>query len=217
MKAFIMAQGQGSRWEKSRKFTDEPPCEYKQALPITEDLNLISRTIRQFKFCDPLVICAGDMRKYLPEGTPIMSLREPTRCLLHGIWDTKGEWKDYDRLLFLLGDVAFSNQAVEEILDYDGKFAFFGRLGENKVTGKEAREIFAISVWWKEFEAFERRLARLYFGDKGEKLWDYFWEYAPTFIDIDDYTDDTDSLLAYNRFWPKMKEAIIKDDENYEA
>ena len=89
---FIMAQGKGSRWSRDSRTIIENPCEYKQVLSITDEENLISRTIRQFHY-DPMikVICTGEFSQYLPDGTEIESFREPIQPILHGIWNTKKE------------------------------------------------------------------------------------------------------------------------------
>jgi len=212
MRIFVMAQGKGSRWDRGRWYHDVLPCEYKQVLPITEDLNLITRTIRQFKFFDPKIICKGEFYRYLPEGTEIESFREPTGPIMKGIWNLKHKWDNWNRILILLGDVAFSNDAVTTILDHNSDLTLFGRLGENRVTGKEAREIFALTFAWNRYKQVAKNMERLW-KSGANKLWDYYETYNPYFVEIDDYTDDVDDLLAYQKFWPKMKEEIIKDDE----
>ena len=210
---FIMAQGHGSRWLRDARTTIESPCEYKQVLPITDDENLISRTIRQLDY-DPLikVICAGEFYPYLPEGTEIESFREPIQPILHGIWNTKQEWESYDRVIIILGDVAFSNLAIIRILINRQELALFGRLGANPITGKEAGEIFALSIYPDKYMEVICRLKDLWQSGK-QKIWDYYNEYGADFVEINDYTDDVDSLEAYVQFWPKMKEKILEDDE----
>ena len=209
---FIMAQGRGSRWSRDSRTIIENPCEYKQVLSITKTENLISRTIRQLGH-DPLikVICAGEFSSYLPKGTEIESFREPIQPILHGIWNTKREWGFYDRILIILGDVAFSNFAMGIILRNSANLTIFGRMRGNKTTGKEAREIFALSIRPDKYVEVIDNLNTLWKLGK-EKLWDYYETYRPNFVEIDDYTDDIDSLEAYIQFWPVMKENIIEDD-----
>lgn len=213
MKIFVMAQGEGSRWVEDReRGIIAPEYEFKQVLPITEELNLISRTLKQFQYWNTTVICSDEMLKYLPDGTITYPLKDPVGCLLYGMWSLKPFWDSYDSIIYLLGDVAYSHYAVYRIISCSEDLTFFGRLGSNKVTGKEAREVFAVSVGRSRHEEFESNLASL-FEDGKAKLWDYYEEYSPNFVEIDDYTDDTDSIPAYDKFWDKLQESIRKDDE----
>lgn len=212
---FIMAQGRGSRWSRDSRTTIESPCEYKQVLSITSDENLISRTIRQLRYDSLIkVICSEDFAKYLPKGTEIESFREPVQPILHGIWNTKREWAYYDRILIILGDVAFSNIGIKKIFVDNQEMSLFGRFGSNPITGKEAREIFAVSIRRNKYVEAVNNFSTLWKSGK-EKLWDYYGMYKSSLVEINDYTDDIDSLEAYVQFWPIMKEKIIEDDSRY--
>jgi len=217
---FVMAQGKGTRWLRNDRTTIENPCEYKQIIPITEDENLICRTIRQLgKDANIKVICNEEFSNYLPVDIEIESFKEPIQPILHGIWSTKKEWINYDSVLIILGDVAFSNSGMQKILnanknlrDNKDNVTIFGRLGNNKISEKEAREIFAVSILPPKYVEVKNNMAVLWeIGH--QKLWDYYKIFDPKFIEIDDYTDDVDSLEAYVKFWPKMLEKILEDDK----
>ncbi len=147
MKIYILAQGQGSRWmvDDGRNMSIELPSEYKQLTPLGNE-TIITRTIRQVFEYDPIVIASGDFVPYIKHlDVKFRSFREPTGCILEGICKTKNEWRGHD-VIFLLGDVIYSNKAIETIFGSANYTGFFGRKSPNKVTGKKASEIFALRI-----------------------------------------------------------------------
>ena len=233
VKIYILAQGRGSRWkeELGRNLTIDLPSEYKQLIPIGDGEVLINRTNRQIwqsysnnpivgqSVSDVTVIAPSDFVQYMPSWVKFRSFHEPTGCILEGICRTKKEWEGH-RVVFLLGDVVYSNRMIREIFSNTDTVSFFGREGANVFTGKEASEIFAFSFnediitqlnIWNEmrFLWFTKQIKA--------KLWhlrDDMPSISFAFRKVfDDYTDDIDSPEEYNLFYEKLKESALADDE----
>lgn len=215
-----MAQGKGSRWEVDR--TRNPidlPCDFKQLIPLGNE-TVITRTIRQLQGERITVVAKyGDFSFHLPPGIAIQELREPTGTILRGIWKIAGLWSA-DRIIILLGDVVYSNAMIDLILSDKKPFSFYGRLGANQVTGKQAPELFGINFLRDNRIAICRTLKSLWYPEKQNrevKLWDLYRE-----LDSYDYlreiggdwSDDTDSIEAYQQFFPKLMMSAIGDDYN---
>ncbi len=223
MKIYILAQGQGSRWryDSHRVREIDLPSEYKQLLPIGKGEVLIQRTIRQIgesiDELDVTLIAPGDFLLYpYPEWMKFQSFREPTGCILEGICRTKNEWAG-ERVLFLLGDVIYSNRMMKEIINNRDTVSFFGRKGKNVFTDKEASEIFAFGfndtqimqdVLWQE-------MRHLWFRREIDaKLWTLLSYLKLSIVEVEnDYTDDVDSPEEYEQFYEKLKELALEDDE----
>jgi len=224
MKIYILAQGQGSRWryDSHRVREIDLPSEYKQLLPIGNGEVLIQRTIRQISEAwnirtpiDLTLIAPGDFLLYpFPEWMKFHSFREPTGCILEGICRTKKEWKD-NRVLFLLGDVIYSNRMMKEIISNNDTVSFFGREYANPFTDKRAGEIFSFGCsndlmiqnhQW-------RMMREIWFHKKiNAKLWHFYHPDELRILD-NDYTDDVDSPEEYEQFYEKLKELALEDDE----
>ena len=131
------------------------------------------------------------------------------------MWITKEMWLTDSRIVFLLGDVVYSNNAIREILSENSNF--FGRLTGNKFTGKEAKEIFAFSFsagydvqcYWRD------SMKRLWQKNKSAKLWNLSLveEAITNFFVIEDYTDDIDSPQEYDQFYETLERLALEDDK----
>jgi len=229
MKVLILAQGTGSRWNINLRGLTVP-SEYKQLIPYKSGETLLGRTIRQVKSHGieyPIVIAnCGD---FVHLDAPIRELREPTGSIIHGILSLRNYWMTNEKIVFVLGDVVFSNIMLSLVVnqELDG-ISFYGRKGGNEVTGKEAKEIFALKVCGsvQVRENFYRHLMMLRDDTSAPnklKLWDlYHWlkiERAnAVFLTVDkDYTDDIDSPKHYELFWDKLEEAVVEDDSKHRS
>jgi len=208
-----MADGLGSRWFDGR--SNPPP--YKQLLPINK-IPLIERTYNQVKSYDVdniYLICPGTFAHYLSEGLPMQSLgykEGKARPILDGILKTQLLWSD--RTIVLLGDVCFSNSAINLLLTSGMDYFILGRKGENKISGKRAGELFALSFFEdRQSEVVKQLISVLNSG--GKKLWDLYNAFPITLYETCDSTDDTDSPEAYLQFWPAIKSSAMRDDERW--
>jgi len=215
---FIMAQGAGSRWEIDKHNNWYPPADYKQLVPIGDE-TIITRTIRQFTPNEMAVIAHGDVfYPVILNKAYIMTFQGDVGTIIRGLWMTNEFWREDQQIVFLLGDVVFSNDLVEQILskEHYTTATIFGRTGSNPVTRKRAKEIFALVIpsgaeshnfWRQEFRSF-------WVNHFGEKLWDFYSINYPEldFVEINDYSDDVDSPQEYQQFYPRLQEATVNDD-----
>jgi len=218
MKIYLMAQGKGSRWEwnKGRK-----SAKYKQLVKVGDE-PLIVRTLRQLQDrgeTNTLVIADGDFFPKVKEYAMLQTNPEPVGTINEGILSLYRGWTEEKQSVFLLGDVVFSNQALDTILQSNRSFAIFGRKGRNKYTSKVASEIFAVSVrgskvkWLKELLMILKR-------KEAPKLWDMYdvvkYQQPNPMIKIDDYTDDVDSPGEYQEWFKTLEKLALEDDANWQ-
>jgi len=204
-----MAQGEGSRW-REHTYVDLP-SKFKQLTPLGDE-TIITRTLRQIKSCpDVTVIADGYFAAYMPQDVKLVYFRTPG-SLLFGIWQTT-KWMDFhSRNIILLGDVVYSNSLIEDILADKKEYRIYGRDTGNPVTGKKAKELFALEIApYNYLSLLDRDIEICLKRNKNARLWDLQNEVkSPLYVD--DYTDDLDSPEEYNQFWNKLKAAALKDD-----
>jgi hypothetical protein len=209
MKIFIMAQGKGSRWDHNIPNV----ANYKQLLQINDKETIIQRTIRQFARYNPTVVANEDFAPFVPI---LQSLHEPTGTINEGILSLNKHWNNVGYTTILLGDVVFSNDAVNTIINCNYDFTIFCRLGANTLTGKSAREIFGLKFNHLKISWMIRLLMTLK-DEQAPKLWNMYEKLVgllPSPIEIiDDYTDDVDSIEEYNARFSKLKKLVKEDDE----
>jgi len=174
---------------------------------------LICRTIRQIDKMDTVVVAPEVFREYVGVLVTTIGYRDgQERPLLDGILKTQDFWGD-ERTVILLGDVVFSNKAIETIFELNYPYFIFGRNGSNQVTGKEAGELFAFSFSSGYYDRVIDKIEGLLKNNK-KKLWDLLRSdrAIPLIQILGDYTDDTDSPQSYEQFWSKLENAAITDD-----
>lgn len=207
-----MAHGAGSRWQGM----DVP----KQLIPIgREKYPVVGRTMRQFPL-EPLTHLVAPPEVYAYVSNYIykpLTFREPG-SLVRGIWLCGRDCNfALQNVLFLLGDVIFSNKMVHTILTAEMDVPrLFGRIGANQVTGKEASELFALSVPQQFVKDFFWEIMRLWedcaFKKQTCRLWDLHYEFHLDLTTLKgDYTDDIDSPQEYEQFYKKLNQAVIGD------
>ena len=200
-----MADGLGSRWDHSE-------VKYKQLIDVN-GTPLICRTLKQLEpHNHNIIVVAPDYFKNILLHTltiTTLGYREgEKRPLLDGILRTKDWWTDITYIL--LGDVIYSNAAIECLFSVDFPSWILGRTKKNKITGKAAGELFALV--FDRTIPIQDQLKELLSGPACTgKLWDYYFGYLPPIIELNDYTDDIDSPQAYEQFYPAMLEAVKGD------
>jgi hypothetical protein len=188
-----MADGLGSRW-------NHPEVQYKQLIDIN-GTPLVIRTINQLANHNIILVAPEYFESVIPENVALTSLGyrdNEKRPLLDGILRTKKWWTDITYIL--LGDVVYSNAAIECLFNIDFDSWVLGRTKPNKIIGKQAGELFSL-VFSPEKEDIEKNLKTALSkpGCTG-KLWDYYFSYQPPLLELNDYTDDIDSPEAYEQF-----------------
>lgn len=206
----ILAGGAGSRWNN---YLEIP----KHLVTINDEI-LLHRTVRQIKdHCSKIYIVAPDSDHYKIKGT---ELYVPTTNIENKFLSSKELWSKTGRTVVLFGDVFYTDQAINTIYSYPCKrWKVFGRYGISRFTKKRYGELFAQSFWPEHLPKHEAAL--LYIKDLKEKGiikraigWEHYRAmsgatgakvsrhvlYEPTFVEINDWTDDFDTPEEYERF-----------------
>lgn len=230
MIAFILAQGENSRWRarngKVKLVGEFPP--YKHMIPMGKyGAPNIARTkimMRTHGYIGDLVSIA---RHEASAGGNNAELGEPTGPILQTVAMCA---PSPGRIIILLGDVVYSHSLIDAILDDMAKVRFYGRIGPNKVTKKQVSEIFALAIEdeWKErvvkaCEGLIRRgglsvdpkLWHLYFHLNGidiDEVPEDKYINEDMFYHVDDYTDDIDSVEEFSEFYMSLNTEAAHDD-----
>lgn len=125
MKALIFCAGEAERWR-------HPEGVGKHWVEIDGE-PLLVRTLRQLKSraIDPVVVCRAGFK--VPVGEECFQLVGPVDTLCADILRTEPLWTD--RTWVLLGDVFFTDELLDQMLDYQQGLHFFGRFGASPRTG----------------------------------------------------------------------------------
>lgn len=212
---YILAQGKGTRWSDGmrvgRKF--DYPSEYKHLIPINGTPNLVRTTqiLKDNEQHSYLVVAENEMVAAGNYDFPVFTLTSPGN-ILDGIQQLLLTSQEDD--IYLLGDVIFSRKLLSSILSHtETSYSLWGRKDRNEFIGKEAGEIFALTVCqaWKPL-VFEQLK---YLKHLATKLWGFYNHemYAGEFRNVDDWTDDIDSPEHYEQFYEKINEFAKADDE----
>ena len=217
-----MAQGQGSRWAGGQS---------KCLAPINGE-PMVARIVRQLHEHGQLdVTIIGSKAEFAPHvEADIYEVDHPSPELCYGIKDTSHLWLGADRVAILLGDTVYSQYAIEAILSDTEPIRVFGRMGENKVTGKPFDErvalVFDVLDWGMTIlhainlilamPHCTRALKSLYHELIGAPCGRRDLPFVCFEDDIlfelgDDYTDDIDSLEEYERCKGSLEAAIIAE------
>jgi len=212
MKILVMCQGKNSRWADDLRNDYHAPCDYKQLVPVN-GVPLICRTLEQVRGVSNVVII-GHGNIYRDYHNQVHTLRDPSGDLIEGILRTTNHWENETDVLYLLGDVLYSNYAILTILSLlyiTSPLTLYGRLSGNYYTGKTAKEIFALHVNPSD-SAYD--LLRSVSKDKDgkAKLWDVYSR-TGRIVPIADYTDDIDSPQEYKLFFKELERRAYLDDK----
>lgn len=198
MRVLIACAGRSPKWQG-----DRPPH-----LAVVDGLPLLERTVGQVRrWTDDVHVTAppGDFR-YRASGATVHG-RSPD--LPSEYASTRDLWSDTARTVLLLGDVYWTDAAINRVLSCaDPDFRVFGRYGPSKITGTPYGEIFAASFWPDQHIDLDRHLHVVHLARaqgtvtrppgwmllrswQGTPLGKHVVR-RPPFCDIDDETDDLD-------------------------
>lgn len=135
-------------------------------------------------------------------------------------------WNEKGRTIVLYGDVYFSDNAMKTIATSDIKeWTLFARYGESFITGTKWGECFAQSFYPDSISLHEENLYRIADLKKKGYLnrcggWEHYRAMiglnngllnshvkGSNFVEIDDWTDDFDYPIDYERFLSRRKKA----------
>jgi hypothetical protein len=197
VRAIILADGPAKRWNHPTP---------KHLITLNDEV-LLHRTVRQLKSraVTDLWVTSHDVRY---EITGVNRFEpENNEFQIDQFYACSPLWRHHGPVVFLYGDVYFSEAAMDTILgSITNSYLYFQRTHGSKVTGKIWKEGFAMKV--ANTELFYHALATLrhlivtraiehahhqvqgYLEGNGTG---HYWGLGPHGIEIDDETDDFDS------------------------
>ena len=203
MQVFILAAGDGERWGNHLGVS-------KQLIKFA-NITLLDRIQKQvIKYKPSSIHIVTRTLSCMPQRPEDIRL-DTTGYIAQTIALTSHSWGGHN--IFLLGDVFYSQDAIRKIFEYSGDFTFFGRssgsslvnCGHGELFGmvlKSNRIIFFNELLLKTKEAFHK-------GYPGN-LWNMHHICSgiqlglrnigsSNLIEIDDYTNDIDTPVDYER------------------
>lgn len=182
---------------------------------------LIVRTIEQIHpYVDEVYVTIPDTRDYEKYMRALMDIpvhifTRMDRAYYNEYDSTKTLWNNNGRTILMLGDVIFSDNAIQALVTYDGEFKVFGRHGASDVTGTPYGEIFAVSWTYRKNVELVKAVAAVrhaYLTNHTKKCdgWRILrymqggnlnrHRVDPKYFhEINDYTDDFDKPEDYDR------------------
>jgi hypothetical protein len=206
-RALILCAGKASRWNN---FLGVP----KQLAPVHGEtiLDRCVRLLREQGIQDIHIVTHDE--RFRVAGCGVF----PPRCCemtMDSFLSTKALWAE--RTLVLLGDVWFSEAAMQRIVSSPGRIALFGRPNFSRYTGCARPEMFGFAFAGAAADEVRRsaEAARHYrgYGATPGKLWSFYYcitgprlrmwlTEREIFQVIDDFTNDFDSAMDY-RWWTR--------------
>jgi len=213
-----MAQGDQHRIQ--HLLTPPAMPSFKQLLRISDSETIFSRTCRQLFAAGVDQVSAVAhwhsewIRACVDGRIPFLSQDDPGGSVVGAIHHYQNLWGD--SVLIVLGDVVFSNQAIQIMVGQGPRTSeFFGRQeAANPVTGKVHPEIFALRIVKDHHATFLgatseptwRRHPDTKLHDLRMKLFGII-----QFFEISDYTDDVDTEEDYVKRFPLLKQSVSED------
>jgi len=196
----ILAAGDGTRWENFRGTTKHHTT--------VEGETLIERQIRQFsQHTSDIVMVAKNLTENF-SSVKVFTPEQDPRWLDMAKFKSSNEFWGDERTVLAFGDVYFTDEAIDSIVNDDQEITFYLRKRKSSITGKPYKEIFALSFnasakpklqRWIE-ELIDQKIANvsggwfLYFKMLEELNLDLSdgFEREIGFVHIDDWTEDFD-------------------------
>jgi hypothetical protein len=219
--AIIIAAGQASRWAG---YLGIP----KHLIEIDGE-PIIHRAVRllQERGVDDVYVVGppGDSRYVIPGSQLYVPVKNTAHHDADKFLNSKTLWNSSGRTLVVYGDVYFTDAAMDRIVGYEEQsWTLFCRFGPSKLTGTNWGECFVQSFYPQDVEEHELNL--LYIADLKERQvinrcggWEHYRamngmrEYLVRnphkrygkYVEIDDWTDDFDRPVDYDRFIANRK------------
>lgn len=205
MNIFILAAGEGTRWGNT--FGAPKQLADVAGKPLLAHMLEKLAARRERYGIDRIMVVASDPKLHVLDAEFIDPGK--TRLTLESLLSSRPYWTDEN--LILLGDVFFSDNALDTILSHKSNLAFYGRTGKNRITRCRGKELFALrfssAAQGRFLDAADRALEHF---EKGG--WDRLWILYRTLagldlvetafdesllVKIEDITDDIDSPEEY--------------------
>lgn len=220
----IMCAGEASRWDN---YQDTP-----KHLVVLEGESLLNRTVRlihEYKTrpVDVYVVVKdlNDERYHIPYSTPALARFNEDNKGVDKFLSSQNLWNQKGKTVVLYGDVWFSDECIKHIMENEShEWLLYARPRGSRYTGCNWKECFG-QVFWDEhiqehIDGFTRVLEN--FEKSGRASgWEHYYymcgmglvnEGSDLVIDtnkmvvIDDFTDDFDFPIDYDRWIKNRKE-----------
>lgn len=216
MRALILAQGDGRRWQRP---DGSLPLGVPKHLVQVDGQSLVERIVGQLseRGVSDIVVVGPDEDQYRVAGARLVTLNQPhpTATSMDKLIGTRELWAEEDRTTILWGDCYYSSEAMDLIVACDSADPhWFRRPWPSEITGHKWDESFAFSFLPEHHEdvhdladliadtvpARKIHMWRHYAGQLGQdpataRIRDY--EHTPHQTVIDDFTDDIDSWAEW--------------------
>jgi hypothetical protein len=167
-RVLIIAAGDGTRWGNHRGVP-------KHLVEIEGEV-LLHRTARQFLEYTSDVVIVGPDERYLVGGASFYTPDISYRRELDKFASSMSQWNSEGRTVIVYGDVYFTDEAIETIMTNQDSWRYFCRSGASLVTGKTAKEIFAIAFNVEDKPLIASAIKKLYNSDTVTGGWSLFRE-----------------------------------------
>ena len=216
-KIIILCAGESIRW---KNYLNIP-----KQLAVVNGESLIQRMVRllnQRGYYDIDIVSHNEQLKMDSCGFFKPSKK---RWIVETLFASQPLWKE--KTIVLLGDVFFTQHAINTIINIKHGIHIYARSGASKYTQSHWGEIFALSFtkhdWHKVTTHAELTCHDAEAGGRG-KLWEFYRSLAgfpldqhmvenSIFIPINDLTDDIDSPYEYEYFKNALSVILQKKDK----
>jgi hypothetical protein len=199
-RVLILAAGEGSRWANYRGTLKH--------LAIIEDEPILHRTARQLKqYADDIVV-VGSAPAHHVQGTTFCLLETNPALEMDKFASSISLWLPKGRTVIVFGDVYFTDEAIHAIMTNTEDWRFYLRPGPSSITGKDCKEIFAVTFDDSALGLFQSAVTKLRHYKTSAAGWSLFRfltigtpSASPTdkrmfnygrHVVIDDWTEDFD-------------------------
>lgn len=214
----ISAGGEAKRWNNYLKVP-------KHLIKI-HDQPILHRTVDQLRVHKPDQFYIVAKKKLIEGVLHVEPENNPQFDEANKIYSSRKLWSETDRTIILFGDTYFTNEAMETIMGHkDAGFWVFGRPFESQITGKPYGEIYAFTFYPENIREIEFCLDRITkLEDRGvlnkanvwalyramlklpDDLMDLHIVSEKNFVNINDFTEDFDYPVDYERFVERFYE-----------
>lgn len=211
MRVIVAAAGNGERWNNHRNIP-------KHFINI-EGQPLLNRIVSQFRRYTEDIVIIGKDDRYIIEGSVLEYPLEGEFYDFGKIYSSSHVWSNH-KTIIVFGDVYFTDEAVETIVNDTNNYRFFMRTGPSIITGKKHKEIFALSFDSSMNQIIKQNIEDLinkkYMGGAGAwQLYLYMHNEKITwnmkkmlssggYTEINDWTDDFDTPQDIQR-WERQR------------
>jgi hypothetical protein len=219
LRVLILAAGESSRWENYRGTPKH--------LLVIDNETILHRTVRQVKQYTNDIVVVGRGSEHKVEGTTFFSPIDDTSFEMNKFGSSMEMWLENGKTVILFGDVYFSDEAIDLIMTNTEDWRFYLRPGPSNVTGKNCKEIFAITFDSSVLNLFKSAVTKLRdykTSAAGWSLFRYLTLGSPSIppndtrmfnygrhVVINDWTEDFDYPIDIKN-WETNRSAKIKSE-----